>query len=629
MPADLTDKYVANTYKGVLHANGEEIPANRIVQVYDGAGNTTAAKIGREGVHCQSLSARGLIANNLEYPKNSNAQFSVICQTTNNGTGQIESLELKPVNEILCDAQFGTNYSRGNNRQNMVPIPAVECGLVTNVTESQVSVVTRADGGIDLTQQGQYIITNITTEGGLLKSLTLGSIPIPPIPSQTPTPTISITPTPTPTRTSTPTPSPTPTTSPPPPSPNASPTPTPTTTPTSTQTPTPTPTRTPTPTPTPTNAPIVSYASLISYPNLLINAQGLINQRQIQSGDRFARTPVLGVGPAAWNPKGYFLDRWHTRFSDNENLFDIPLFDYNSEWGPNVARFFPRKGITQVVEGVNVNRGLHTLSWYGDPSVGVSVIEGGFLARQTSPRQIGSDGRTWLSYNFQGGQDIRITFRSKIDNTDKYFSLPKLERSSAPTDFEFANFGAELLKCLRYFCKTYHYPAPVGLPIGNSSGFSSFGPGGPGGSGYITSNTSEPIAPVAQNVGWSYPVPMRDSNDLIVFPFSPWSGNIYRFSIIWNYKIWNEKGRPRVREGRNKGTVKKEPYVWKNEYPEKPNGLIFIERPSYASGPDGKAYIHYNSTRISSLAIAMDNDYYMDGGEEKVIAVQYVADAEF
>jgi predicted acylesterase/phospholipase RssA len=45
-PANLTDNYVANTYKGVLHVNGEELPADTKVQVYDGAGNETAIKIG-------------------------------------------------------------------------------------------------------------------------------------------------------------------------------------------------------------------------------------------------------------------------------------------------------------------------------------------------------------------------------------------------------------------------------------------------------------------------------------------------------------------------------------------------------------------------------------------------------
>ena len=100
MPSNLTDNYVANTYKGVLHVNGEELPADAKVQVYDGAGNETAIKIGNNGIDCLSLSALGLTANDFKYPDVPGNQFSVLCQTSTNTEGKINILELKNIKEV-------------------------------------------------------------------------------------------------------------------------------------------------------------------------------------------------------------------------------------------------------------------------------------------------------------------------------------------------------------------------------------------------------------------------------------------------------------------------------------------------------------------------------------------------
>ena len=47
--SSFTDKYIADTYKGVIHSGGVEIPETGRSRLYDGAGNSTALSIGRTG----------------------------------------------------------------------------------------------------------------------------------------------------------------------------------------------------------------------------------------------------------------------------------------------------------------------------------------------------------------------------------------------------------------------------------------------------------------------------------------------------------------------------------------------------------------------------------------------------
>jgi hypothetical protein len=46
---DLTDQFVAQSYKGVLHTSNEELLAASPKQVYDGVGNSSAMKLGGSG----------------------------------------------------------------------------------------------------------------------------------------------------------------------------------------------------------------------------------------------------------------------------------------------------------------------------------------------------------------------------------------------------------------------------------------------------------------------------------------------------------------------------------------------------------------------------------------------------
>lgn len=89
MTNTLTDQNISNTYLGVLHAQGEELPAVGQVLIYDGEGNATAISLGRQnhgisihgGVSCSALSAANIV-----YPTTdgTNGQF---LQT--NGAGRL------------------------------------------------------------------------------------------------------------------------------------------------------------------------------------------------------------------------------------------------------------------------------------------------------------------------------------------------------------------------------------------------------------------------------------------------------------------------------------------------------------------------------------------------------------
>ena len=48
MPTNLTDQNIDQTYAGLLHAQGTALPAGMQVELYDGVGNKTALKVGRE-----------------------------------------------------------------------------------------------------------------------------------------------------------------------------------------------------------------------------------------------------------------------------------------------------------------------------------------------------------------------------------------------------------------------------------------------------------------------------------------------------------------------------------------------------------------------------------------------------
>ena len=48
MPQNLTDQNIDDTFAGLLHAQGTQLPTANQVDLYDGVGNKSALKLGRE-----------------------------------------------------------------------------------------------------------------------------------------------------------------------------------------------------------------------------------------------------------------------------------------------------------------------------------------------------------------------------------------------------------------------------------------------------------------------------------------------------------------------------------------------------------------------------------------------------
>ena len=85
-----------------------------------------------------------------------------------------------------------------------------------------------------------------------------------------------------------------------------------------------------------------------------------------------------------------------------------------------------------------------------------------FLASGSDYTSSSSALNQWSNYqdaSWAHGQAVDIT-----SSTDNYFQLTgvQLEVGSVATDFEHRSFGDELLKCFRYFYKTYDYDTAIG-----------------------------------------------------------------------------------------------------------------------------------------------------------------------
>jgi len=412
MPANLTDNYVANTYQGVLHVNGQELPDDVKVQVYDGMGNKTAIQLGINSVDCQSLSAQGLTANDFKYPEEPGFAFNVLCQTTQNARGQVNTLELRDIKDIFCGSEVGlAAYTRSKN--SVVPIVNIECGIVDDVDDVEITNITSAAGGIDKQETGNFVVSYVSLTGGLVKGLTLTPVFVTP------------------------------------------------------------------------------------QPNLLINAQGIINQRVIASGENL----TAGYG-GTWNPRKYFLDRWKSQSN-------VATWNYSSSSNSNIATINAAAGaVSQIIEKSNIIPGPYILSWKGNATA--TILERSSQYPAGSNRGSGSGGSgdvKSIAVQLLGGGDVEIRF------TGGTFREPKFERGSIATEFDYRSFGSELLLCQRYFCKTYAYRDKPGE----------------GAIGAIQSHTTEPVNDILHNNGWRFPVNLRTKIANSAWVFNPGNGDIDRF----------------------------------------------------------------------------------------------------
>jgi len=183
MAKDLTDNFVANTYKGLLHAQGDEIPAVGEVDIYDGAGNKTDLTLGRETTICTSLSAGVLSAAGLEYPTEIGSKYDVVAQATD-GENNVGKLTLQDINSLLCAGINSLSSYEPPTNPTKVPIPTIECGIVTGITEKNICEINEAIGGITseydpASYTENNFVTDLDVECGVVKKIHYGSISLP------------------------------------------------------------------------------------------------------------------------------------------------------------------------------------------------------------------------------------------------------------------------------------------------------------------------------------------------------------------------------------------------------------------------------------------------------------------
>lgn len=149
---------------------------------------------------------------------------------------------------------------------------------------------------------------------------------------------------------------------------------------------------------------------VISFRNLLINANCGINQRGYVSG--------AAVGGA----NTYTLDRWRVVTSGQNASFAAPA--------PDGTITCPAGGFEQIIEGGVVEGGIYTLSWTGSATAtvnGAAVTNGG--------NTVSLPANTNVAVKFSSGTLLN----------------PQFERGTVPTPFERRHPQIELALCQRYY----------------------------------------------------------------------------------------------------------------------------------------------------------------------------------
>ncbi|MEN4053777.1 phage tail protein [Sulfurimonas sp. NWX79] len=166
----------------------------------------------------------------------------------------------------------------------------------------------------------------------------------------------------------------------------------------------------------------VSKAQLDSkptgYKNLLINPNGLINQRGY----------VSGTATVADNE--YTLDRWRVVTSGEALTFSTT---------DNVTTFTaPLNGVEQIIENINLIGGDYILTFNGTATATISQSSDNVTYTSVTANTDGS-------YTLTGGLYTKVTL------TNGTFSLPQLEQGKVGTPFEQRTTCLELTLCQRYY----------------------------------------------------------------------------------------------------------------------------------------------------------------------------------
>ena len=183
MADSLTNNSVASTYKGILHAEGAELPQTGIKQIRDGNGNTTSLLLGRagQGVSCQSLSASNFVANNIQYPAGPGQRFNVVTQSTSTVDGTC-TLGLSSITDILKGSDVGLTYNSYADLANTQSIPYTKYvnGIATEIATKDISDLTTVLGGISRVgapaADSNAYVKDIDVVNGIVTTIHYGSL---------------------------------------------------------------------------------------------------------------------------------------------------------------------------------------------------------------------------------------------------------------------------------------------------------------------------------------------------------------------------------------------------------------------------------------------------------------------
>lgn len=176
-------------------------------------------------------------------------------------------------------------------------------------------------------------------------------------------------------------------------------------------------------------------SALAGFRNRLMNGNFTINQRV------YVSTTATASGV-------YMHDRWKSTTAATAYTF--------TQGKPDTLITITAGTIAQVVEDVNVEGGVYTLSWSGTATARIA-INGGAPAGGFAASPIVTSSAT-------AGQAITVEFSTGT------LGLVQLEPGSVATTFERVDFNTELVRCERYYEKSFNYAQVPASNIGAQGG---------------------------------------------------------------------------------------------------------------------------------------------------------------
>jgi len=169
----------------------------------------------------------------------------------------------------------------------------------------------------------------------------------------------------------------------------------------------------------------IGYTNILGK-NLLINANGITNQRVYVSA-----TATSGANE-------YTLDRWNVVTSGQNLTFSTTA---------NLVTFTcPAGGLSQKIEGENIQSGTYVVNWEGTATCTVDAVSK-------------SKGDT---FTLTGGTDAEVIFSNGT------MSKPQIELGTEATEFDIVDIATQIVRCQRYYVRLTRDSSSGNLGTGES-----------------------------------------------------------------------------------------------------------------------------------------------------------------